>query len=359
MKLKEFYKVLRKKNISTAIFLSTGLNSTDSNINYFAGFNCEFCFLIIKQGREKCEATLFVPRHEMLEARNKKNRGIKVIGLRRKKYLFDIVKKELGNKKQIGINKKNLTLHYYDKLKKTKKATYIDISDDAAKIRAIKTKEEINNISRACRYGDRILELVVKKFKKFRTEADISCFILNEIRTLGLAPSFEPIVASGKNAAEVHHKPNSRPLKKGFLIIDMGVKYRGYCSDITRTFYVGKPNKTEKALYELVLGAQMTGLTAVKPGADIESVNVAAKSALGKYARHFTHGIGHSIGVDIHDALGIKAGDSWILRPNNVLTVEPGVYLPNILGIRIEDTIAVTKNGVKRLTLFKKRLILL
>lgn len=356
MKLNEFCSELRKKGIRAAVFMSTGMNSTDTNIDYFAGFNCEYCCLVIRSNKKGNKAKLFVPKHELLAAKKGIKKGVRVLLLAKKKNIEKILKKELKNVKKIGVNKKALSVYHYERLRKITKAKLADVSDDVAKLRAVKTKEEIKNIQKACSYADRILEMVVKNFKQFRTEADISAFILSQTRLFGLEPSFEPVVASGDNAAEVHHKINNKKLKKGFLIIDMGVKYKGYCSDITRTFYIGKLKKADKALYENVVAAQHAGVKAVKPGAKVEDVDAAARKVIGKYNRYFTHGIGHSIGLDIHDDTGLKEKEQWILKENNIITIEPGIYLKNRLGIRIEDTVWVTKKGPRILTKFKKDL---
>ena len=217
---------------------------------------------------------------------------------------------------------------------------------------------KIKNISKACSVNDEIFSLIVKNLrdKTLKTELDIDKFIRKETRKRKLKNSFPPVVAIGKNAAEIHHKANNSKLKKGFLVIDFGVKYKEYCSDCTRTLYLGKPNKAEIKLYNLVLEAQLTALNHVQPGVYAADIDLIARAVLQDYWKNFIHGTGHGVGLKIHQAPNLKPRGKLFLKNNQAITIEPGLYFKRKLGIRIEDTIIV-KNNPEILTKITKKLI--
>jgi len=216
----------------------------------------------------------------------------------------------------------------------------------------------ISNIKKACKITDKILNRLIRELKKhkFKTELDIANFLKQETKANNCKLAFKPLVVTGKNAAEIHHKPNNSKIQKGFLIIDFGVKYKGYCSDCTRTFYIGKPTKTEINLYNLVLKAQETALIHAQPGVYAADVDLIARAVLQDYYKHFVHGTGHGVGKRIHQSPNLKPSSKSILKKGQALTIEPGLYFKNKLGIRIEDTI-VLKNKPIILTKTTKKLI--
>ncbi len=192
--------------------------------------------------------------------------------------------------------------------------------------------------------------------KKFKTELDIYNFLKQETKKANCKLAFKPVVAIGKNAAEIHHKANKSKLKKGFLVIDFGVKYKDYCSDCTRTFYLGKPTKKEIKLYNLVIEAQLTALNHAQPGVMAADIDLIARAVLQDYWKHFIHGTGHGVGLRIHQAPNLKPSGRKTLKKGDVLTIEPGLYFKNKLGIRIEDLIIVKQNP-EILTKITKKLI--
>lgn len=226
----------------------------------------------------------------------------------------------------------------------------------------IKTKEEIENIKKACRETDAIFKNILKFLKKNKnvTEIDLQKFILSEIKSRGLRPSFPPIVTSGKNAGnDIHPKPTDKKLS-GFVIIDMGVKVNGYCSDMTRTIFVGTPTLEQKKIYDLVLQSEMAGIREVKSGVHTYKIDEVCRKSLDRYVKYFIHMTGHGVGKLIHENPKIYFKlTKPLLAENMIITVEPGVYIKNKLGIRIEDTILVTKKGSVILTKSDKSLIVI
>ena len=185
-------------------------------------------------------------------------------------------------------------------------------------------------------------------------------FILLEIKKRGLKPSFPPIVTSGKNAGnDIHPQPTDKKLS-GFVIIDLGVRVNGYCSDMTRTIFVGNPTIEQKKIYDLVLQSEVVGINGVKSGVYAYTIDESCRKELGRYAKYFIHMTGHGVGKLIHENPRIYFKITKpILSENMIITVEPGVYIKNKLGIRIEDTILVTKKGSNILTKSQKELIII
>jgi Xaa-Pro aminopeptidase len=164
------------------------------------------------------------------------------------------------------------------------------------------------------------------------------------------------VIATAENGYEIHHKPNKTKIKKGFLVVDFGVKYKGFFSDCTRTFYIGKPSLEEIKLYNLVLIAQKTALNEVKVGVYAADIDGVARGALVDYLFNFVHGTGHGVGRKVHKSPRVSPRSKSKLLENDIIAVEPGLYFKNRLGIRIEDTVLVKGKAVV-LTQITKSLI--
>jgi Xaa-Pro aminopeptidase len=218
----------------------------------------------------------------------------------------------------------------------------------------------LNCIKKACSITDKILKKAINELKKgsFETELDVYNFLKKQAYANNCRLAFKPIVAIGKNAAEIHHRANKTKLKKGFLVLDFGVKYNGCCADSTRTVYLGRPSKEERRLYDLVLLAQETALIYAQPGEYATNIDLIARAALWDYFKNFVHGTGHGIGKRIHQAPSLKPRSVSILKENQALTIEPGLYFKGKLGIRIEDTVIVKNNPIILTKLTKKLIII-
>jgi len=228
-------------------------------------------------------------------------------------------------------------------------------------LKAIKTAEEIKCIVKAQRISEDVLRQSVLRLKIGVTEIALAHFIVNEFKKQGVkALAFEPIVSFGKNTANVHHEPSKAKLKIGDAVMfDFGCTYKGYCSDMTRTYFFGKPNVKQERVYLAVLAAQEKVLQALgKRERNCGKLDAWARNFLHKKfgKKSFTHGLGHGVGTAIHEWPNFKPGSKDILRPSMVMTIEPGVYIKNWGGVRIEDMVVVTKNGYKNLTKAKKGL---
>ena len=201
----------------------------------------------------------------------------------------------------------------------------------------IKTLKEIEKITKACQITDQAFSKIIAALKKgkFKTEKQVASFFINTIKEQGGYPAFRPIIASGKNSVEIHHRPSGK-LKKGFLIIDIGATYKKYRADMTRTVYLGKPAKKEVEPYNLLLKVQKNAIEQTRLNKKFSTLEKAARKQLGKYNEYFTHRLGHGVGLKVHEAPDFRKHK---IQNNQVFTIEPGIYIPDKFGIRIEDTV--------------------
>jgi len=231
--------------------------------------------------------------------------------------------------------------------------------------RAIKDDDEIELLRRACAVADQALaELAAEgALRPGRTELEVGRELDARMLTLGAeAPSFETIVAAGANSAIPHHRPDATVLRDGdFLKLDFGATVEGYHSDMTRTVVLGHAADWQREIYELVAASQAAGRAALAVGADVVAVDTASREVIAAagHGEHFPHGLGHGVGLEIHEAPGIGPLGAGSLASGMAVTVEPGVYLPGHGGVRIEDTLIVTDDAPELLTLTSKELLVL
>ncbi len=230
------------------------------------------------------------------------------------------------------------------------------------RLRAVKEPSEVQRIAAACALADAAFESLVRGGLVGRTERELAIALEHEMLRLGAeGPSFESIVAAGPRGALPHAKPREVAVKRGDLVvIDWGARLGGYCSDCTRTVAAGEPGDQARAVYELVRRAQLAGVQAVTAGAGGRDVDAQARWVIeaGGEAEHFGHGLGHGVGLEIHEAPRLSQRSEDELQAGNVVTVEPGIYLPGQFGIRIEDLLVVLPDGAQVLTAIGKDLIL-
>ncbi|MBP6060853.1 MAG: M24 family metallopeptidase [Candidatus Pacebacteria bacterium] len=228
-------------------------------------------------------------------------------------------------------------------------------------VRAVKSKQELANIISAQRISEEVLKFIkLKVLKSGITEMEVANQIKKKFIEFG-APilAFPPIVAFGKNTANIHHEPGKAKLKVGDTVMfDFGTTVNHYCSDMTRTYFWGEPNSKQKKVYLDVLKAQELAFQKLNSGEKRAGVidNIARKFLAKKYKDNFKHGLGHGVGTVIHEWPNLKPKSEDVLPVGCVMTIEPGIYLPGFGGVRIEDMYLVTKNGAKSLTNVPKSL---
>ncbi len=228
------------------------------------------------------------------------------------------------------------------------------------RLRRTKDAEELSRIQAAAALADEVYEWIAERGLVGRTERDVQLAAEQRMRELGATgPSFPAIVAAGENGALPHHEASAREIRPGELvIIDMGAIVDGYCSDCTRTFATGEPSEEAAEVYELVRSTQETALAAVGPGVSGKDADSASREpiAAAGHAEHYGHGLGHGVGIEVHEAPRLSQRSEDTLQAGDVVTVEPGVYVPGELGVRIEDLVTVTDDGIRNLSSVPKDL---
>jgi Xaa-Pro aminopeptidase len=235
------------------------------------------------------------------------------------------------------------------------------LSDVVERIRAVKEPTELAAIREAARVLDEAIASFAAQRVVGRSEAELAWWLQSRIRELGAEDvSFDPIVAAGPNAALPHHHPGSRVVGPNeTLLIDAGARVGGYCSDCTRTFATGPLPAELTRAYDVCLQAQTTSLRAVRAGAGGAELDAIARTLIRDEGYEVMHGLGHGVGLEIHEAPRLSDTSTATLETGNVVTVEPGVYLPGLGGVRIEDLVVVTDGEPEVLTPFTKELVTL
>ncbi len=268
---------------------------------------------------------------------------------------------ELNNIKRIGFEK-SITWAQLDGLK-TKMPSHLEwlpIDDSVQTMRASKDSKEIANIKVAIKVAQEALKKTLPSLKPGIIERELAAKLDYQLRLIGAEkPAFDTIVVSGERSALVHGKPSDKAIEKGdFVTIDYGAVVNGYASDITRTFIMGKPSKKQREIYETVYRAQAVAIEAAKPGMNGKELDAVARDIIKKagYGDYFGHGLGHGLGFAVHDRPRVGALSEDVIPKNAMITIEPGIYIPDFGGVRIEDDVRITKNGCEVLTSLPKRL---
>ncbi len=255
---------------------------------------------------------------------------------------------------RVGLQGGYVTLNLKKMLdKKVGKKRLVIVEDGMIIQRSIKIQSEIKDIQKAVKIQEAAFLEMVKSLKVGQTELEICAKLEYEMMMRGGGgASFDPIIAVGDNAALPHATPGKTKLKKnGMLLVDWGSLYNDYASDMTRTLLLGKPKKVQIEIYKIVLEANEAAIDAIKPGVELAAVDKIARDIIVKagYGKEFGHSLGHGIGLDVHEQPSLGARSKGVLEPGQIVTVEPGIYLAGIGGVRIEDDILVTESGKKDL----------
>jgi Xaa-Pro dipeptidase len=238
---------------------------------------------------------------------------------------------------------------------------FVDVSHAFSESRLIKDPDELETISKAALIISEALADVPELLQEGMTERSLKAKIDYSMVEKGAdSPSFDSIIAFGENSAIPHHSPGERRLRRGdTVLIDVGARYRLYCSDITRTFFFGRASALQRQVYAKVLEAQTEALAGIREGVTGRAVHQIAARTIddSRFKGRFTHGLGHSLGLEVHDGPGLSRQNARELKRGMVVTVEPGIYLPGEGGVRIEDDVVVTKASCKILTKSPRELI--
>lgn len=354
-KLNQFRKKLKEKNIDCAMFLCNG-PIHDYNVQYFTDFfqiqGYSFSCLLIEDKKE-----LFVTPLDFERA--KKSYVDNVVCLERKIYLHDLLKQKLKPKTKVGIVE---NIFPYSFIKKFKGVKFVDISDILLEIRAVKESFEIDRIKKSCQIANHGIKIIRQNVSTKITEKELGFLLENELIRKGADElSFPTIITSGKRSIYIHPYPsvsNSR-INKGLGLVDFGVRYKGYCSDMTVPFSIGKLSEKQKKIANTVKETHKKSIESLEIEKPTWKVYEVAKNVIEKNGFEFKHSLGHGLGVELHDvpALSPKPEDKkhlkdWKetkLQKNMMFTIEPGIYT-KYGGCRLENDILMTKKGPKILT---------
>ncbi|MCL1984247.1 MAG: Xaa-Pro peptidase family protein [Methanomassiliicoccaceae archaeon] len=257
---------------------------------------------------------------------------------------------------RIGICGRSTTYSVSEYIKKITNADLVDVSAKIAEVTMIKDDKEVAEIREACAVSSKIATDIPNMLRIGITEKEMAWLIESGMRENGgSGNAFDTISAFGENSAEPHYRPADRKLRKGdTALFDFGSKYGMYCSDLTRTVFFGEPDGILRRAYDVVLRAKNAGMEKMFGGSPAKDADLAARAVIdgSEFKGRFIHSFGHGVGMNIHESPSIFPGSEDTLKEGMVVTAEPGIYLPGIGGIRIEDTILIKKNGAEPLTEF-------
>jgi len=334
------------------------------NITYLCGFAGSAGVLIIGPGPAQRNAVFFTDGRYTQQAHEQvKAARIKILPGKSALVAASEWLAQQASWRRIGVDAAHLTIAERNIFAKPLrgKTRLVEAPAIVEQMRMIKDPREVAKIRAACRLGTALFDRLLEVVRPGVPETEVAGELEFAARRLGAQQmAFSTIVASGPRSALPHGRASQSALpSKGFVVCDFGVILAGYCSDMTRTLHLGNPPRQARRAYEAVREAQQAALDAVKPGATAGEVDRAARKLLQKIklARFFTHSTGHGVGLEIHEAPRIAAGQEEALRPGMVITIEPGIYLPGKWGIRIEDTVVVTDSGYEILTPCPKDLV--
>jgi len=279
---------------------------------------------------------------------------------------YDLLKEQLGSSKirTLGIEKEHFSVARFELLSQSVSVEkFADIGPLLRSMRAKKSPEEVAKMKHAAELVEEVLQRGLKHVKTGVTEIELIAELEYLMKKVGASgPSFDTMVLSGTNTALPHGVPGNRVIQPGdLLMFDLGVFAGGYASDITRTFAVEEVDSKLVTIYNTVLAANEAGIAAAIPGATFGSVDRAAREVIEEagFGAYFIHRVGHGLGMDIHEYPSLHGKNEDIIESGNVFTVEPGIYVPGLGGVRIEDDVYVTGNGPQTLTSFPKALSVL
>lgn len=348
----------RVQEINRQLNIDAVLISNGNNMRYVSGFAGETGYLYIS---EKRHAVITDFRYTYQAEAEAKGYEIVTIGTGGyEEAIGDLVKSD--NVKRLGFESEDMLYSNYESLRKALDfAELVPIKDEVTRLRRIKTPRELERIKKAESIGDKVFSEILDFIRPGVTELEVAARIEYLLKLYGgERTSFPAIVASGVNSSMPHAVPTTKKIEQGdFVTMDFGCVYEGYCSDMTRTVVVGKATDKQKEIYNLVLEAQLAALDVLKAGLKGKEVDKVARDIIynAGYEGCFGHGLGHSVGLFIHENPRLSQTEEDIIEAGMVETVEPGIYIRGFGGVRIEDLVEVTENGIVNYTHSDKSLI--
>ncbi|MGT2755463.1 M24 family metallopeptidase [Streptococcus ovis] len=355
-KIQTIQTYLDQEKIDLAIF------SDPATIAYVTGFASdphERHMLLFVQ--PDADSLLFLPALDVERARETVD--FPVVGYMDSENPWHVIKHSLPQKQfsAIGAEFDNLNLTRYHGLQSIFQQSFSDLTPLINRMKLIKSRDEIDKMLVAGDFADKAMQIGFDNISLNVTEADIIAQIEFGMKKQGISKmSFETMVLTGNNAANPHGIPGTNRIENNALLLfDLGVETLGYTSDMTRTVAVGQPDQFKKDIYALCLEAQLTALDFIKPGVTAAEVDAAARNVIKKagYGEYFNHRLGHGLGMSVHEFPSIMAGNDMVIEEGMCFSVEPGIYIPGKVGVRIEDCGYVTDSGFEVFTQTPKELL--
>lgn len=349
-KVSEIREELKKRNLDALLI------TNPYNRRYLTGFTGSAGVVLITP-----EDALFLTDFRYVEQAEQEAKDYTII-----EHEPQLVNELKNQVKRLGINRlgfeaEHVTMAEYNEFKERLECELSPTTGIVETLRMIKTDEEIAIIQKAAEIADKAFEHILDVIKPGVREIEIANELEYVMRKLGATQSsFDTIVASGVRSSLPHGVASEKKIEAGELVtLDFGALYKGYCSDITRTVAVGNVSDELKEIYHIVLEAQERGVAGIKPGMTGMEADALTRDFITEngYGKQFGHSTGHGIGLEIHEGPALSPKSSTLLKKNMVVTVEPGIYIPNVGGCRIEDDIVLTENGNERLTRSTKQWI--
>jgi Xaa-Pro aminopeptidase len=344
---------LLKTNRCTHILVSDVVD-----VRYISGFNSSNAFLLVSAG-EQSLLTDFRYK-EAAERFFAADRRWSVVEI--KESSFSFLKPLMPVGSVLGLQSGSLTVDQFDRIRAAlPRTTFVKLSEAVGAISVAKTPRELSVIGRCARIGDAALKRTISGLKLGMTEKDAAGLLEQHCKILGSErPGFETIALFGPRSALPHGVPSGRRLKRGdFVLFDFGCAIAGLCSDMTRTLVAGRASDRQKRIYATVLKAQSAGRAAIRRGMRCSQADGVVRSIITNagYGEYFGHATGHGVGYRIHEQPRVASTSTQILPRDAIVTVEPGIYIPHVGGVRIEDMVYLASHGAKVLTHFPRKLI--
>lgn len=351
-KIKKVYELMDKEGLDALLI------DSPENRYYLTGFTGTAGRVLLTG-----KGAYFITDFRYVEQAKKQTEGYEIVELsfNFEKGLNELLKKD--GVKRLGFESKAISHEQFLKYNEVLEVELQKTTDLIEGLRVIKGPEEIEKIKKAVEITDAAFAHILGIIKPGVTEREIALELeFFQKRMGGEKNAFDFIVASGQRSSLPHGVASDKVIEKGdFVTLDFGVFYQGYCSDLTRTVVVGEPDEKQKEIYGLVLKAQLAVIERVKAGMSCKEVDEIARGIIGEagYRENFGHGLGHGIGLEIHEAPRVSFTSETILQPGMVVTNEPGIYIPGWGGVRIEDDLLITEEGCEVLNKAPKELIIL
>lgn len=358
-KLTALQKHLQENQIDWAYLSDPG------HIAYFSGYHSEpheriLALFVPSSG----EPFLFTPALEV-EAAGESGFNYDIFGYLDSedpfKMIADIIKKKSENPKRFAFEKVSLSLKNFEAFTQYFSGDFtFDLTPEIQRLQLIKTKKEVETLLEAGSWADVAFEIGFSAIKDGASESEIVAEIEYQLKKKGVSHmSFDTIVLAGENAAKPHGNPgDTKVIPHKFVLFDLGVIWKGYCSDATRTVSFKEPNDFDRKIHEICLEAQLNAEKAIKPGVTAEQLDAVARETIESYGygKYFNHRLGHGIGTTVHEFPSLVTGNDLVIEEGMCFSIEPGIYIPGKVGVRIEDCYHVTKDGAEAFTKTPKTL---